>query len=55
MLLEKDLTAQALYDAASALLDDPEKRREMSKNIRRFAKPEALKNIYACIKQAVGK
>ena len=55
VLLEKDLTAQALYDAAVSLLDDPARRREMSENIRRFAKPEALENIYACIRQAVGK
>ena len=53
VLLEKDLTAQILYKTASDLLDDPEKRRGLSRNIRKFARPEALENIYACIEQTI--
>lgn len=53
VLLEKDLTAQTLYKTASELLDDPEKRRSLSRNIRKFAKPDALENIYACIEKTL--
>lgn len=54
VLLEKDLTAETLYRTAEELLANPEKRAEMSKNIKKFAKPDALENIYACIEAALG-
>ena len=53
VLLEKELTAQVLYKTASELLADPEKCRALSRNIRKFAKPDALENIYACIEQTL--
>lgn len=55
VLLEKDLDAKTLFETAQALLDDPQRRRNMEQAIRKFAKPDALENIYACIERAIGR
>ena len=49
VLLENGLTAQALYDAATALLADAPRRRAMRENLQKMAVVDSAERIYATI------
>ena len=55
LILEKDLTSDALYDKIMSMVSDKERLKEMSENLKPLAKVDALKKIYELmIKMAKG-
>ena len=55
VILERDCTAELLYQTVCGLLADPARLQEMSRNISRFAVPDAMDKIYASICAAARK
>jgi UDP-N-acetylglucosamine--N-acetylmuramyl-(pentapeptide) pyrophosphoryl-undecaprenol N-acetylglucosamine transferase len=55
MLLQKDVTPDALYTALLALLTDTRRREEMAEKAKSLAKPEALDRIAAKVLQLAGR
>ena len=53
VILERDCTAQGLYDTVCALLEDRERLQAMSRNISKFAVPDAMEKIYAAVCGAI--
>ena len=49
VLLEPGLTAEALYEAAKALMNDPEARRTMKENLHKMAVVDSAERIYNTI------
>ena len=55
LILEKDLTSDALYDKIMSMVSDKERLKEMSENLKPLAKVDALEKIYELmIKMAKG-
>lgn len=52
---EKDLTPQLLMETADKMLEDPEKLKEYSRNVRSTAIIDANERIYSVIKKVLGK
>lgn len=46
LILEKDLTADALYNKIMSMIEDSEMLSEMSQNLKKLAKTDALEQIY---------
>lgn len=46
LILEKDLTSDALYDKIMSMVSDKERLKEMSENLKPLAKVDALEKIY---------
>ena len=55
LLLEKDATGDALYDAARGILDDPEKRASMSRAMAELGIPDATERIFRAVMALVKK
>ncbi|MBE6934904.1 MAG: undecaprenyldiphospho-muramoylpentapeptide beta-N-acetylglucosaminyltransferase [Ruminococcaceae bacterium] len=53
VIVERDCTAEKLFSTACELLEDPARLSEMSRNIARFAVPDAMDQIYAAISGVV--
>ena len=53
LIEEKDLGGSALAGAVQSLIEDTEKRRDMEKNVERFAVEDAARRIYEYIKETV--
>ena len=53
VILERDCTAELLYQTVCELLANPARMQEMARNISRFAVPDAMDKIYAAISAAV--
>lgn len=51
LILEKDLTPEALYGKIMSMINDNELLREMSENLKPLAKVDALEKIYALMKK----
>lgn len=55
LILEKDLTSDALYDKIMSMVSDKDRLKEMSENLKPLAKVDALEKIYELmIKMAKG-
>lgn len=55
VLLEQDLTAEKLYEAAAALLTDAPRRAEMRKNLQRMSVVDSAERIYETILELAAK
>ena len=55
VLLEQGLTAEQLYEAAKALMEDAPRRAEMRKNLQRMSVVDSAERIYETILELAGK
>lgn len=55
VILERDCTAERLYQTVNSLLENPARLQEMSRRISRFAVPDAMEKIYQSICQTAAK